>query len=127
MGSPLGPLTLRTLNVKVVDGIAYAGEPTAELAVRDVRILDDGILLLTFSTGEMRLFDTTTLLRYPAFKTLAEDSVSQSVKVEYGTLTWDNGNLDYATEALYRESLPYISPHVLVISDSFITLFRNIW
>ncbi len=31
-------------------GIATAGEPTAELAVRDVRILDNGILLLTFST-----------------------------------------------------------------------------
>ncbi len=94
----------------VVDGIAYAGEPTAELAVRDVRILDDGILLLTFSTGETRLFDTTTLLRYPAFQTLAEDSVRQSAKIECGTLTWDNGNLDYAAEALYRESLPYVSP-----------------
>ncbi len=94
----------------VVDGIAYAGEPTAELAVRDVRILDDGILLLTFSTGEIRLFDTTTLLRYPAFQALAEDSVRQSAKIEYGTLTWDNGNLDYATETLYRESLPYVSP-----------------
>ncbi len=98
----------------IVDGIAYAGEAKKDISVAKVKILDDGILIVTFSSGEERLFDTTRLLRFPAFASLSERKIQESAYVEDGILTWDNGNLDYATEALYDESMPYHSPSVAI-------------
>ncbi len=98
----------------IVDGIAYAGEALKDISVSKVKVLDDGILIITFSTGEERLFDSTTLLRFPAFASLSRKDIQESACVEDGILTWDNGNLDYATEALYDESVPYHSPSMAV-------------
>ncbi len=94
----------------ILNGIAYAGEMRQDLAVSAVNVLADGILIVTFSTGEERLFDTTKLLRYPAFASIQDTTVQSSAKIENGILTWDEGRLDYATEALYKESIPYASP-----------------
>ena len=43
------------------DGIVYASEPGKELRVVAARALPYSMLLLTFSSGEQRLFDLTTL------------------------------------------------------------------
>jgi hypothetical protein len=45
-----------------LNGICYAGEKRPYLEVSSIKILDDGILLVKFSTCETRLFDVTSLL-----------------------------------------------------------------
>ncbi|MDD5928522.1 MAG: hypothetical protein PUC37_01840 [Spirochaetales bacterium] len=46
----------------IKDGICYAGELDPDIEVSTIKILDDGMLLVEFSTGETRLFDVTSLL-----------------------------------------------------------------
>ncbi len=94
----------------VVNNIAYAGSPMTDLSVDSVRLLDDGMLVVRFSTGEERLFDTTQLKRFPAFASIDDAEVQRSVKVDHGIVTWADGELDYATEAIYAESYPYEAP-----------------
>ena len=43
----------------IKDGICYAGELVPDIEVSSIKILDDGMLLVEFSTGETRLFDVT--------------------------------------------------------------------
>jgi len=91
----------------IINGIAYAGELVNEIEIEEVDALDDMILLLTFSTGEKRLYDATALLEYPAFKPLESEEVFKSVKVEHGTVTWLDGYIDIAPETLYKNSFAY--------------------
>jgi len=91
----------------IINGIAYAGELINGIEIIKVTALDDMILLLTFNTGEKRLYDATELLKYPAFKPLENDEAFKSAKVEYGTVVWLDGNIDIAPETLYENSFAY--------------------
>jgi len=91
----------------IINGIAYAGELVNGIEVERVAALDDMILLLTFSTGEKRLYDATALLEYPAFKPLENIEIFKSATVEYGTVVWLNGDIDIAPETLYKNSFAY--------------------
>ena len=88
-------------------GIVYASEPTAELEVVACRSVGDGILIVTFSTGETRLFDVTCLLDMPAFEPLADWNVAEAFSIEDGVLTWLDGEVDIAPQALYSRSYEY--------------------
>ena len=52
----------------VVDGVAYAGEPVEGIEVASARYVGNSILLVTFSTGEVRLFEVTCLLHIDVYK-----------------------------------------------------------
>ena len=65
----------------IVDGIAYA--------------------------GEFRLFDATSLFKYPAFKPLEDEEVFKRAAIEYGVVTWKNGEIDIAPETMYQNSYAY--------------------
>ena len=91
----------------VVDGIAYAGEATAELAVKNVKVLDDMYMIVEFSTGEKRILDATVLLEYPIFKKLHDPEVFATASVEDGVLVWMDGEIDIGTTTLYNKSIPY--------------------
>ena len=93
----------------IIDGIAYAGTNEEERSVESVKVLDGMILIVKFKSGEERLFDATTLLKYPVFAPLKDDKIFRNVKIEFGTLSWDNGNIDIDPETLYEESYPYES------------------
>lgn len=67
----------------------------------------NSILLVTFFTGDVRLFDVTCLLHMPVFKPLEDEAVVQDFKVEFGVLTWCDGEVDIAPEALYERSHEY--------------------
>ena len=55
----------------VLNGIVYASEKRNDIEVISVKPLDDMIMILTFSTGEQRLFDATkTVLLIPVLKLL---------------------------------------------------------
>lgn len=71
-----------------------------------IKALEDGILLLTFNTGERKLFDTT-LLNGPAFEPLKDESVFRSAYIDCGIVVWMDGQIDCAPEYMYQHSYPY--------------------
>lgn len=91
----------------IINGIAYAGEPVRDMKITAVKPLDDMMMLITFSTGETRLYDATQLLEYPAFQPLRDESVFRSAKIEYGVVTWLDGDIDIAPETMYQNSYAY--------------------
>ena len=91
----------------IVNGIAYAGQLVDGIEVAKVVALDDLMLLLTFSTGEKRLYDASGLLDGPAFKPLENVDVFNTAKIEYGTVVWLDGDIDIAPETLYKDSVVY--------------------
>lgn len=94
-----------------IDGICYAGKMTPDIEVVAIKILDGGMLLVTFSTGEKRLFDVTSLLdKGSVFAPLSDDSNRQTAKVTYGFVSWLNGDIDIAPEAMYADSYKYDCP-----------------
>jgi hypothetical protein len=91
----------------IINGIAYAGEPRKDIEIKKVSVLDDMMMLITFDTGEKRLFDATTLLQYPAFKPLENEKIFMSAKIDRGVLIWLDGDIDIAPETLYKNSFSY--------------------
>ena len=65
-------------------------------------------MLVTFSTGEKRLFDVT-LLQGSAFEPLADEEVFNHPVLFQGVITWKNGEIDIAPETVYKESYVYDS------------------
>lgn len=82
----------------------YASEPSDELEVETCRSVGDGILIVTFSTGEEELGDSTCLLDMPAFAPLADQEVLDAFAIEDGILTWLDGSIDIAPRAVYLRS-----------------------
>ncbi len=91
----------------IIDGIAYAGNAVKQLAVADVKILEDMMLLLTFNNNEERLYDVTNLLTMPAFKPLEDEKVFASLRIIDGVVTWQDGEIDIAPETMYQNSFLY--------------------
>lgn len=91
----------------IVNGIAYAGMRTQETAVQAVKPLDDMMMIVTFTSGEKRLYDATQLLAFPAFQPLKDDAIFKNAQVEYGVVTWADGEIDIAPETMYANSYEY--------------------
>ena len=92
----------------IKDGVCYAGELEPGIEITNAKPLDGGMVLVTFSTGEKRLFDTTEI-DAEVFKPLADPEIFRHPVIAYGTITWDNGNIDIAPETVYAMSYPYDS------------------
>lgn len=78
------------------------------IKVTDAKPLQGGMMLVTFSTGEKRLFDTT-LLEGSAFAPLADEKIFRNPVLFHGVITWNNGEIDIAPEKVYRDSYAYES------------------
>ena len=89
-----------------IDGVYYAGRPADEHRVLEAKPLTGGMLLVTFSSGERKLFDTTEL-QGSAFAPLKDEKVFRTAKVEHGFVSWADGSIDIAPEYLYENSVPY--------------------
>lgn len=73
------------------------------LAVKDVDYLGDYTLLCTFNDGVKKKVDLSSLLKYPAYKELAD----KNKFVQFGldqTIFWANG-ADIAPEYLYDHGI----------------------
>ena len=97
----------------IIDDICYAGEATPDIKVKEATMLRGGMLLITFSTGEQRLFDTT-LLTGSAFEPLKDEKTLADFTIFHGVMTWLNGEIDIAPETMYVQSYPYTSRNVSV-------------
>ena len=93
--------------VTITNGIAYANSKPSEITIQSVKPLDDMMMIVTFSTGEKRLYDATQLLVFPAFQPLKDEKVFKAAKVEYGAVTWNDGEIDIAPETMYESSYEY--------------------
>lgn len=95
----------------VIDDVCYAGEATEDIKVKSASVLRGGMLLITFSTGEQRLFDTT-LLTGSAFEPLKDEKILADYTIFHGVMTWMNGDIDIAPETMYADSYPYTAQSV---------------
>lgn len=96
----------------IKDDICYAGELQPDIKVIDAKPLRGHMLLVTFSTGEKRLFDATKL-EGPVFAPLADDKVFEDITLFHGVITWKDKEIDIAPETVYAESYAYDSDEPL--------------
>lgn len=89
------------------NGIAYAGELQPGMKVEGAKVVNNLSMLVTFSTGETRLFDASRLVEKPAFAVLADYDVFRDFRIDHGVVTWEQGDIDIAPEAMYEMSFPY--------------------
>ncbi len=94
-----------------INGIVYANEFKESLKLTDARVTDRLMMLLTFSTGEKRVFDAT-ILTGSAFEALKDESVFKNFKIVHGALTWMNEEIDCAPEYMYEHSYAYEEMYV---------------
>lgn len=90
----------------IKNGICYAGELVEDIKVLEAKPLRGRMLLVTFSTGEKRLFDTT-MLKGSAFLPLSNDEIFNNPSIFHGVITWNNGEIDVAPETVYDLSYAY--------------------
>ncbi|MBR1390542.1 MAG: DUF2442 domain-containing protein [Lachnospiraceae bacterium] len=90
----------------IMNDICYAGKLEDGIRVTEAKPLRGQMLLVTFSTGEKRLFDTTKL-EGSAFLPLKDENVFRNLSLFHGVITWNNGEIDIAPETVYRDSYAY--------------------
>ena len=97
----------------ILNGIVYASEKSNDLSVVSVKPLDDMMMILTFSTGEKRLFDAT-ILHGSAFAPLADENIFKNCKIVDGVVTWMNEEIDCSPEYMYENSYAYNDTAVVI-------------
>ena len=65
--------------------------------------MDDYKLQLTFTNGQVRIFDVKPYLSQGVFKELRNIVIFKSVKPVLGSIQWKNGQ-DFCPDTLYLES-----------------------
>lgn len=101
----------------IKSGICYADNQTPQLKVTHVKPLYGGIYMVTFSTGETKLFDTT-LLKGEVFEPLKNPDILNNPVIIHGVITWDNEEMDVAPEYVYENAFPYNTENI-ICADSF--------
>lgn len=92
----------------IVNDIAYAeGFHQENLKVIDLKIISELCMLVTFSTGEKRIFDATGLIKYQVYKKLENFNIFKNAYIENGIIVWDNGAIDIGVDAVYDNSYQY--------------------
>ena len=91
---------------RLEDTESYKSNPENEIQVTDAIPFRGGMMLVTFSTGEKRVFDTK-LLQGSAFEPLADEKIFMHPSIFHGVITWNNGEIDIAPETVYKNSTAY--------------------
>jgi hypothetical protein len=78
--------------------------------VTDVKPSQEYTLVLTFSNGEVRLFDVKPYLDKGIFRELRELRAFNSVRPFLGSVQWQGGQ-DLCPDTLYQQSQSLISAH----------------
>ena len=91
----------------IKDGIAYANIPDTDIKITNVKVVGELSLLVSFSSGEDRIYDMMYLMKYPVYTKLKDYNFFKTVYVENGVLVWNNGEIDIAPEEVYKHSYEY--------------------
>ena len=73
-------------------------------AVISVEALENYNLLLTFKTGEKKIYDMKPHLDGGIFEELKDKNHFRKVRVSFDTIEWENG-ADFDPEVLYQDSI----------------------
>lgn len=68
-----------------------------------VETLEDYKLILTFDNGEIKIKDMKPYLDKGIFRKLKDINVFNNVKINYGTISWEN-DIDICADSLYETS-----------------------
>ena len=71
--------------------------------IKNVEVLPDYRLLLTFDDGIKKIKDMKPYLEKGVFKKLKDKDFFKKVSIEYGTISW-NGEIDICADSLYDTS-----------------------
>ena len=71
--------------------------------VKEVKVLSDYKLLLTFDNNEKKIKDMKTYLDKGVFQKLKDKNFFNKVKISYGTISWCE-ELDMCADSLYETS-----------------------
>jgi hypothetical protein len=74
------------------------------LAVKEVKPVENYLLLLTFENGEVRKFDMKPFLETGIFRELKDPSLFNTVRISFDSVEWDN-EADVDPEILYNDSI----------------------
>ncbi len=86
--------------------------------VKDVAARDDYRLEITFTNGEVGLFDCTHLLSLGVFKEFQDLGYFKQARVEGGTVVWPHEQ-DICPDTLYEDSQkPASGPHIELSSGA---------
>ncbi|MBU5479543.1 DUF2442 domain-containing protein [Eubacterium sp. MSJ-13] len=88
-----------------INGIVYAGSNNIS-KITAAKIVGNYMLLLTFSSGEKRIFDATQL-NGPVYEPLKDIKTFEDFKLSHGVITWLNEEIDCAPEYMYKNSYAY--------------------
>jgi len=87
--------------VFVRGGIAYAVDPASSENVpriTGVRPLPNYRLSVRLNDGSTKIVDMSSLLSETCYKPLSDQKTFNSVYLDYGAPTWNNGEIDLAPE-----------------------------
>ena len=74
------------------------------ISVTKVTPKDNYNLLLSFDTGEQKLFDMTPYLDKGIFQKLKNDNFFKTARIGNDTVIWGNGEIDMSPDTLYLKS-----------------------
>ena len=90
----------------ISDGYVCGGLSQDMIKIIESKPLNDRMILLTFSSGEKRLFDSSVLVG-DAFAPLNDPEVFNNISLDHGVVTWMNGEIDCSPEFMYSNSYEY--------------------
>ena len=71
--------------------------------VKEVQVLSDYRLLLTFDNNEKRIKDMKPYLEKGVFQKLKEKTFCKKVEISFGTISWGD-KIDICADSLYETS-----------------------
>ena len=75
--------------------------------INSAKYLGDYRLELSFSNGELRVFDANEFIAsHPLFSPLKDKQLFSQFRLDGWTVSWQNGRLDIAPEYLYEIGTP---------------------
>lgn len=74
--------------------------------IKDIKVLEDYQILVTFDNGEKRVKDMKPYLEKGVFKKLKDEEFFKSVKLVYGTVSWGD-SIDLCADSIYETSFIY--------------------
>lgn len=95
------------------NGIVYSDNPEVMLTVLEIKHMYSGVYLIKFSNNEIRLFDSTVLVG-EVFEPLKRPEIYENSKLEFGIVTWDNGQIDCSPDYMFEHSFEYNTSEIVV-------------
>ena len=89
--------------------ICYADSPGPQLKIVAAENVGERLVKVCFNDGETKIFDGGALVG-EVFAPLADPKAFAAWKLDYETLTWNDGDIDIAPEYVFAHSVKVAQP-----------------